>query len=208
MKFELPKIYPITDARLTGLSHLEQVERLVRGGARIVQLRDKQAAPKDFYESAKSVVEFARARNVKIIVNDRVDIALAVGADGVHLGQDDLPPEYARKILGEKAIVGFSTHSVEQAAEAAAFPLDYIAVGPVFPTSTKENPDTAIGLETLKLTREIVGDFPLVAIGGIDRENARSVFRGGADSLAIISGILKPADLIAQNMQRFTLLDC
>lgn len=188
---------------MTQISHLEQVKRLIAGGATLIQLREKRAAPKDFYESAKAVINFARTQNVKIIINDRVDIALAAKADGVHLGQDDLPIEAARKILGDKAIIGFSTHTPAQAAEAAKLPVDYIAIGPVFQTSSKENPDATLGLEKLKKVREAVGDFPLVAIGGINVENAASVLQSGADSLAVISAILNPADRISENLKRF-----
>ena len=114
----LPKIYPITDTRLVNLSHAEQVERLSGGGAKLIQLREKYDSPKDFYEQAKDALEIARKYDVKIIINDRVDIALALKADGVHLGQDDISPAHARKILGEKAIIGFSTHNLKQAIEA------------------------------------------------------------------------------------------
>ncbi len=137
----LPKIYPITDTRITNLSHAAQVEKLIEGGAKFIQLREKYASSKDFYEQAKEALKIARKMDVKIIINDRVDIALALGADGVHLGQDDLPPEFARKILGEKAIIGFSTHNLQQAADAVKLPIDYLAIGPVFATKTKENPD-------------------------------------------------------------------
>jgi thiamine-phosphate pyrophosphorylase len=201
MKFALPKIYPITDVKLTELSHLEQVKCLIAGGAEFIQLREKHASPKDFYQSAIEVLEYARPRNVKIIINDRVDIALSTGADGVHLGQEDLPPEQARKILGENAIIGFSTHSVAQAIEAMKFPVDYIAIGPVFPTVSKENPDDVVGTEGVKIVREAIGDFPLVAIGGITFENAQNVLQSGADSLALISTILKPADQITDNIK-------
>jgi thiamine-phosphate pyrophosphorylase len=201
MKFRLPKIYPITDVNLTKLSHLEQVKRLITGGAEFIQLREKHASPKDFYQSAIEVLEYARPLNVKIIINDRVDIALAAGADGVHLGQDDLPPEQARKILGENAIIGFSTHSAAQALAAIKFPVDYIAIGPVFPTVSKENPDDVVGTEGVKTVREAIGDFPLVTIGGITFENAQNVLQSGADSLALISTILKPADQITDNIK-------
>src|SRR4028119_1452310 len=127
-KFELPKIYPITDRRISLLPHVEQVEKLIAGGAQFIQLREKHLAPKDFYSEAEKVLAFARRRDVKIIINDRVDLALALKADGVHLGQDDLPPAEARKILSETAIIGFSTHSVEQAIDAIKFPVDYIAI--------------------------------------------------------------------------------
>src|SRR5262245_39155283 len=137
MSFSLPKFYPITDISITKLSHLEQVKRLVKGGAKFIQLRDKYSSPRDFYEAAKAVMDFVRETEVKIIINDRVDIALAVKADGVHLGQDDLPPVHAREILGASAIIGFSTHNVSQAIEAIQFPIDYLAIGPVFATTTK-----------------------------------------------------------------------
>ncbi|HYP50138.1 MAG TPA: thiamine phosphate synthase, partial [Pyrinomonadaceae bacterium] len=197
-KFELPKIYPITDRRISGLSHAEQVEKLIAGGARIIQLREKHLAPKDFYSEAEKVLAFARPRNVKIIINDRVDLALTLKADGIHLGQDDLPPAEARKILGESAIIGFSTHSVEQAIAAVKFPVDYIAIGPIFETSTKENPDAVIGIEGLRQVRETIGAFPLVAIGGITKENARLCLEAGADSVAVISCLLNEPEQIAE----------
>ena len=203
MNFQLPKIYPITDVRLSGLSHAEQVKKLIDGGASVIQLREKYLAPKDFYDDAEKALKIARQKNVKIIINDRVDIALALRADGVHLGQDDLPPDNARKILGEKAIIGFSTHNVEQAVEALKFPVDYIAVGPVFATATKENADAVVGLEGVKNVRQTIGDFPLVAIGGIKSENFRAVLDAGADSVAIVSGIVSDAEKIAENFRKY-----
>lgn len=203
MNFELPKIYPITDIRLSGLSHAEQVERLICGGAKFIQLREKYASPKDFYKSAENALKIARAGGAKIIINDRADIALALKADGVHLGQDDLPPDEARKILGENSIIGFSTHNVRQAVEATKFSIDYIAVGPVFATKTKDNPDKIIGLEGVRTVREAIGDFPLVAIGGINLTNYRQVLSAGADSAAVISGIISEPDKIAENLKKF-----
>jgi len=188
---------------LTGLSHAEQVEKLINGGARFIQLREKYASPKQFYDDAKAAIEIAHRNSVKIIINDRVDIALALKADGVHLGQDDLPPENARQILGEKPIIGFSTHSVHQAIEAVRLPVDYVAIGPVFATQTKENPDKIIGVEGVKRVRTAIGDFPLVAIGGITAENFREVFEAGADSLAVIKAILFPPEKIEENLQTF-----
>jgi thiamine-phosphate pyrophosphorylase len=203
MEFSLPKIYPITDVYLSNLSHLEQVEKLIEGGAEFIQLREKRASPKDFYESAKKVLDFARSGKVKIIINDRVDIALAIKADGVHLGQNDLPPQHARKILGKNAIIGFSTHTLAQAIEAVKLPVDYIAIGPIFPTLSKENPDDVVGVNGVKSVRQAIGDFPLVAIGGIDFENAPDVFQSEADSVAVISAILNPANRIAENVRKF-----
>jgi len=194
MPFELPKLYPITDRRLSGLSHAAQVARLCEGGARLVQLREKHLSPREFYREAEGALKVARSRGVRLVINDRADIALAVGADGVHLGQDDMPPDAARALLGEGAVIGFSTHGVEQAVAAARLPVDYIAIGPVFATQSKENPDPSVGLEGVARMREAVGRLPLVAIGGITQENARSVLDAGADSVAVISALLAPAD--------------
>ncbi|HKG14838.1 MAG TPA: thiamine phosphate synthase [Pyrinomonadaceae bacterium] len=194
MPFELPKLYPITDRRLSGLSHAEQVARLIEGGASFIQLREKHLSPREFYAEAGEALRVARARGAKLIINDRADIALAIGADGVHLGQDDMPPEAARALLGGGAFVGFSTHSVEQAAAAARLPVDYIAVGPVFATTSKEKPDPVVGLEGLRRVREAVGRVPLVAVGGVTRENAPAVLAAGADSFAVISALLSRED--------------
>jgi thiamine-phosphate pyrophosphorylase len=191
MSVELPRLYPITDRRLSGLSHAEQVARLCEGGARVVQLREKHLCAREFYGEASEALRVARGRGAKLIINDRADVALALGADGVHLGQDDMPPEAARALLGEAAIVGFSTHNVGQAIAAARLPLDYIAVGPIFETASKEEPDPAVGLEGLRRVREAVGgSVRLVAIGGVTRENAHAVLASGADSLAVISAVL------------------
>ena len=206
MNLNLPKIYPITDAVLAKISPAEQVERLISGGARFIQLREKYAAPQEFYESVRDALQIARKHNAKIIINDRVDIALALEADGVHLGQDDLPPVEARKILGEKAIIGFSTHNIEQAIAAVRMPVDYIAVGPIYATTTKENPDEIVGLDGLKKVRAAVGDFPLVAIGGINSSNLREVLNSGANSAAIISGLLSSPEEISRNYEFYASL--
>jgi thiamine-phosphate pyrophosphorylase len=190
----LPKLYPITDRRLSGLSHAEQVARLCDGGAAVIQLREKNLGPREFYREAEQALSVARERGVQLIVNDRADIALALGAHGVHLGQDDMPPASARSLLGEGAIIGYSTHNVEQALTAARLPVDYIAIGPVFATSSKSNPDTPVGLEGVARVREAVGQIPLVAIGGITRENARAVVEAGADAVAVIGALLAPTD--------------
>ncbi|MEQ1604464.1 MAG: thiamine phosphate synthase [Pyrinomonadaceae bacterium] len=199
MNVHLPRIYPITDTRISGLSHLDQVVRLVNGGARFIQLREKYASPRDFYDAAKDVIAFAAERSVTIIINDRVDIALVSNAAGVHLGQDDMPPEHARELLGPRAIIGYSTHTFDQACAAVDLPVDYIAYGPIFQTATKENPDAVVGTEELKGIRNSIGRFPLVAIGGISRDNLNSVIDAGADSAAIIGAILSdPSNIAAQ----------
>lgn len=193
MRIELPKLYPITDARLTGLTHAEQVRRLSLGGATFLQLREKHLTPRRFYQEAEAACRAARSAGVRLLINDRVDIALALGADGVHLGQDDLPPSAAREILGDEAIIGFSTHTLEQATAAARLPIDYLAIGPIFPTLSKENPDPVVGLEGLRRVRDATGGIPLVAIGGIRPENIREVLLAGADCVAVINLLLNPA---------------
>ncbi|HTK36926.1 MAG TPA: thiamine phosphate synthase [Pyrinomonadaceae bacterium] len=203
MSFTLPKIYPITDVSLSGISHAEQVERLISGGATLIQLREKHASPRDFFEAAKPAVEIARKNDVKIVINDRVDIARALGADGVHLGQDDLRPDAARHILGPDAIIGYSTHSVEQALRAAVFNIDYIAIGPIFKTTTKEKPDPVVGLDGLGEVKEQLGNIPLVAIGGIDLDNIREVLAAGAESVALVSALIRDAASISATTKGF-----
>lgn len=204
--FPLPKIYPITDTRLSGLSLVEQVRKLIAGGAKLVQLRDKNASPRDFYEQAVECVRIAHEHSVRVIINDRVDIALTANADGVHLGQDDMPPENARVLLGVNAIIGFSTHSVEQAKRAKDLPIDYIAVGPIFATATKENPDPVVGLDGLNAVKAVGGDMPIVAIGGINETNIHSVFAAGGDSAAIIGSVISDPEKITSQFARLSLL--
>ena len=190
MSSVFPTVYPITDVEIAGISHAEQIVLLADGGARFVQLREKKLPPVDFYHQAKAALTLAAERGVTVIINDRVDLALALHAHGVHLGQDDLPPEAARKLLGADAIIGYSTHNVSQAIAAAALPVDYIAIGPIFQTSTKANPDPVVGLDGLRAVRQAIGDTVLVGIGGITEENAGSVLDAGADSVAVISALL------------------
>lgn len=187
MTFKLPRIYPLTDAKISGLSHAEQVRLLSLGGATLVQLREKHSPALQFYEAA---VAAAQQSGVQQIINDRVDIAMAIGAQGVHLGQDDMPPDAARGLLGEEAIIGYSTHNIEQAQKALALPINYLAIGPIFETSTKSDTSPTLGLEGLQAVRKVVGTMPLVAIGGISHSNARDVIEAGADSVAVISALL------------------
>jgi len=197
------RLYPLTDRALSGLSHAGQVSLLSEAGATLVQLREKTLTPLEFYREAEAALRVARDRGTKIIVNDRVDIALALKADGVHLGQDDLPPEAARRILGANAIIGFSTHNSEQARLAATMPVDYVAIGPIFATSTKQTSDPPIGLEGLRLARLAIGTIPLVAIGGITRENSHEVLSGGADAIALIRDIWTSAGQTAIRLDHF-----
>lgn len=193
----------MTDARLSGLSHAEQVARLIDGGATFIQLREKRHSPQEFYREAEEALKVARARGARLIINDRADIALALQSDGVHLGQDDLPPEAARRLLGSRAIIGYSTHNLEQATRASRLPVDYIAIGPIFPTSSKEQPDPLVGLEGLSRVRRATGTIPLVAIGGINLENAREALDAGAGAVAVISSLLAQPSKIASRTREF-----
>ena len=202
MKITLPKIYPITDRKLSGLSHSEQVAQFAAAGATLIQIREKHASSLEFYEEVVQTIAIARPRGVKIVVNDRVEIALLAGADGVHLGQDDLPPSAARNLLGDGAIIGVSTHTLEQARRTLSDGVaDYIAFGPVFKTTTKADHEPVAGLEKLaEIRRETLG-APLVAIGGIGLENLASVLGAGADSAAIISEFYRSHGTIEQGFK-------
>lgn len=194
MKF--PAVYPITDTHLSGLTHAEQVRRLIAGGATFIQLREKRVPAGEFYDHAGEAVRIAHDAGVKVLVNDRVDIALCTGADGVHLGQDDMPVEAARRLMGPDAIIGYSTHSVVQAVAAAKLPVDYIAIGPAFATTTKDDTSPVVGLEGVRSVRSAIGEMPLVAIGGIRAENIADVIAAGADSAAMIADIVSRPDEI------------
>jgi thiamine-phosphate pyrophosphorylase len=198
---KLPPVYPITDTLLSGLSHAEQVRRLIAGGATFIQLREKRLPAATFFEDADEAVRIARAAGVKIVINDRVDVAICTGADGVHLGQDDMPVDAARRLMGEDKIIGYSTHSIEQARAAVSLPVDYIAIGPVFATSTKDDTSPAVGLDGVRAVSSAVGSIPLVAIGGINSENIADVLAAGASSAAIISGVVSRADEIDIRMR-------
>lgn len=205
MKLTLPKIYPLTDTGLSGLSHGEQVAALIEGGARFIQIREKKAPSDEFYDSVVEAVRIARESGALIIVNDRVDIAIAAGAHGVHLGQTDLPPAEARKLLGGDAVIGYSTHTIEQARAALRMPVDYIAFGPVWPTRTKEDPDPVVGVGLLGEVKRIVGEIPLVAIGGINESNIAVTLAGGADCAAIVSDLYSHTESVGDRYRKLSI---
>lgn len=186
---DVTRTYPITDKFLSGRSHAEQVAEFAKRGMTLVQLREKNLSAGEFYCEAEQALLVARRHGIKIIINDRLDIALAVNADGVHLGQDDLPVEAARRLLGNDVIIGLSTHDLAQAQQAARLPIDYLAIGPIFPTSTKNNSNPAVGLAGLTAVRQAVPGIPLVAIGGIDAANRDAVIAAGGDAVAVISDL-------------------
>jgi thiamine-phosphate pyrophosphorylase len=183
------RTYPITDRLLSGLSHAEQVADFAKRGMTLVQLREKNLSSGEFYREAEQATVVARHHGIKLIINDRVDIALAVNADGVHLGQDDLQVEAARRLLGNAAIIGFSTHNLAQAQQAAELPIDYLAIGPIFPTATKDSSNPLVGLAGLTAVRLAVPKIPLVAIGGVTSANREAIIAAGADAVAVISDL-------------------
>ena len=193
----LPPLYAILDPEHTkGLDGIIVLRRLLEGGASIVQLRAKIMAPGDFLVLAREARAPSLAHGCKLIVNDRIDIALACDADGVHLGQEDLPLGAARKLMAQK-LIGISTHSVEQATVAERDGADYIGFGPMFGTTTKATGYSARGVDMLRQIRQAV-KIPIVAIGGIKEENVAQVWQAGADSAAIISDILGADDITAK----------
>lgn len=176
-------------------------EQLVAGGARCLQLRNKNATSRELLEQAVALVRFGRAHKTRILINDRADVAWLAKAHGVHVGQSDLSVKQVRKIVGPRRTVGLSTHSLSQAMAATKGQCSYVAVGPIFPTRSKSEPDPVVGLEGLREIRLRVFQ-PLVAIGGITLENCRDVLAAGADAVAVLSDLLVAPDITEQT-QRF-----
>jgi thiamine-phosphate pyrophosphorylase len=186
----LPRLYVILDSALLSTSAQDCAQELAATGVRLLQYRNKTASARELLSVSRELVEILGARGAALIVNDRPDVAMLAGARGVHVGQEDLDPEQARGIVEPGMWVGVSTHNVEQFRAAAATSADYIAVGPVFATSSKANPDPVVGTELIRQVRGMT-DKPIVAIGGITLERAASVIAAGADSVAVISDILR-----------------
>lgn len=189
----LPRLYVILDQALLTISETECAQKLADAGVRLLQYRNKNSSPRELLESAKRLSSVLRPNGVTFIVNDRADVAYLSGASGVHLGQEDLGVEEARAVLGSEKLIGVSTHNREQFQQAAATSADYIAVGPIFSTSTKAKPDPVVGTAFIREVRPLT-DKPIVAIGGITLERAAEVIKAGADSVAVISDILRAPD--------------
>ncbi len=193
---EIRGLYVITDATLRpGRTHLDVVRAAIAGGARMVQIRDKQAPARELCRIVEQALELARPAGVPVIVNDRVDVAAAVGADGAHVGQEDIPPQAAREILGEEAILGVSVHDEREAAEAEAARADYFGVGAMFATTTKDGA-VVRGLGQIARIRAC-SNTPIVAIGGINAGNIGQVARAGADAAAVVSAVVCAEDMVA-----------
>jgi len=191
-----PPLYAIIDATTTA-EPVALAKKLADAGATLIQLRDKRSSARKVYGDSQELVDQLIPRGIRFIVNDRADIAAMVGASGVHVGQDDLPVEDARRFCKPPCWVGVSTHNLNQLREADRTSADYIAVGPIFPTVTKENPDPVVGLELLRTAREFTHK-PLVAIGGIIAGNAAQVYAAGADSVAVIRDLASATDPVEQ----------
>ena len=198
-----PPLYVILDAALLPSDPVEFAKRLLDAGARLFQYRNKTAPGRELLQAAQALNVTVRQEGGSFLVNDRADIARLAGASGVHVGQDDLEVASARAIAGVDAIVGVSTHNLAQFQAAAATDADYVAVGPIFETRSKPNPDPVVGLELIRRARQLTAK-PIVAIGGITLERAASVIEAGADSVAVISDILasrNPANRVRQFLE-------
>ncbi|MGA3095721.1 MAG: thiamine phosphate synthase [Bryobacteraceae bacterium] len=198
---KLPRVYPILDTEsleARGLSLETAAAALLHGGAGILQIRHKGHWSRQVFESAGRVARLCRDAGARLIVNDRADFARLLEA-GLHVGQDDLAPRDARLLMGPEAIIGFSSHNAGQLVAAGADPVDYVALGPVFSTRTKRNPDPVVGVEEVRRCRALLSK-PLVAIGGITRANAMEVLCAGADSVAVIADLL-PANATPRSLR-------
>ena len=187
-------LYLVTDRGLArGRSTLEIVKSAVAGGVTCVQLREKDCTTREFIEQALAIKHFLKSQQVPLIINDRLDVALAVGSDGVHLGQNDMPLETARKIAGRSMLIGISAESVQDAVEAESGGADYLGVSPIYATPTKTDTAPALGLEGLQEIRKRV-KIPLVGIGGLNSSNAAEAIRKGADGITVVSAIVSADD--------------
>ncbi len=190
-------LYVITDAKLShGRSHLEVAQAAIEGGASIIQFREKEMTTRQLMETARKIKELTDKANIPLIVNDRLDVALAVDADGVHVGQDDMPATLARQLIGPHKILGVSASTVEEALQAEKDGADYVSASPVFTTPTKPDAPSPTGLEGLRAIVEAV-NLPVIAIGGINEENATEVIACGADGVAVISAVVSAPDITA-----------
>ena len=198
MEFQIPRLYAIIDpAQTRDLEPVVVTDILLSAGVRLIQYRGKTDTSRHMFDVSCAIAERVRQAGGMFVVNDRADVALVSGADGVHVGQEDLPVELARRVLQAGQRVGVSTHTRAQLEEAEATSADYLAFGPIFPTGSKEHPDPVVGLDGLREMRRLTRK-PLVAIGGIMLDNAASVIEAGADSVAVIHDLLSAEDIGAQ----------
>jgi thiamine-phosphate pyrophosphorylase len=197
-----PRLYPILDAGCFPhtLSLIAAAEEFAAAGVLLIQYRNKNGNARQMLEQARELKRRLPG-SVRLIMNDRADLCLAAEFDGVHVGQEDLSPQGARKVIGDRLCLGVSTHNAEQITEADKTSADYIAIGPVFSTASKVNPDPVVGLDGIRKAR-VITQKPLVAIGGINRANCRSVIEAGADSVAVISDLIREPRKSAEDFFR------
>ncbi len=206
-QFRLPRLYAIIErAQLGGREPAEAARLLLGAGVRLIQYRDKQGSSLEMFEASQAIAVQAHHQGAIFVVNDRADIARLAAADGVHLGQEDLPVERARRVLEPGRLIGFSTHNPDQVIAADASTADYLAFGPVFQTASKDRPDPVAGLEGLKEARTLTRK-PLVAIGGITLQNASAVIEAGADSVAVIGGLWSAVDVAERAKELIRILE-
>jgi thiamine-phosphate pyrophosphorylase len=204
MRLVMPRLYVILDAGLIHRPVLEIASEMMDAGVQLLQYRDKRGTARGMLQTSSALSALTRRAGATFFVNDRPDIAFLSGAHGVHVGQHDVSPEQARLLMGPDRWVGVSTHNREQIVKAAASSADYIAIGPIFQTTSKVNPDTVVGTEIISELRSLT-DKPMVAIGGIRLEQAEGLLRAGANSVAVISDILlapNPKQRARQYVQR------
>ncbi len=197
----LPRVYPILDTGTLArrdASLMVAARAFLEGGAGILQIRHKGHWNREFHRDAGEVARLCREAGAMLVINDRADCAMLLEA-GLHVGQDDLTPRDARRLIGSEALLGFSSHNAQQLCAAGGEPVDYVALGPVFATASKHNPDPVVGVAEVRRCRALL-EKPLVAIGGITRENAPEVLRAGADSVAVISDLV-PERATAKSMR-------
>jgi thiamine-phosphate pyrophosphorylase len=193
MRLVLPRLYVILDSALLSIPVEDCAQELADAGVRLLQCRAKDVPALNMLQISRKLASLMIPRGVSLIVNDRPDIAIMAEATGVHVGQEDLEVEATREFVGKEKLIGVSTHNLEQFQAAAETSADYIAVGPIFATSSKANPDPVVGTEFIRRVREW-SEKPIVAIGGITQQNAASVIKAGADCVAVISDILRAPD--------------
>jgi len=206
MSLVLPPLYMILDAALLTTSELDAARKLADTGVRLFQYRNKRGSSRELLQASSALAAELVPRGALFFVNDRPDVAFLSGANGVHLGQHDLPAAEARIVLGAGRFLGISTHNLEQFRAAAATGADYVAIGPVFATDSKANPDPVVGTAMIREARKLTRK-PIVAIGGISLERAKEVIEAGADSVAVISDVLRAPDAAKRARQFLDLLE-
>jgi len=205
--FMPPTFYPILDTEISarhGIDPVNAAAQILEGGASILQFRHKGFLSREVFAQLERIAQICREANAQFVVNDRADLAALTGA-ALHLGQDDLPPSAARRVVGANTLIGFSTHNERQLRAAAAEPANYLALGPIFGTASKHNPDPVVGIDEFRRLRTLT-ERPLVAIGGITRGNVRSVLAAGADAVAIIGDLFSGPENLRINIEEWIAL--